>query len=440
MTKKNLTILWVLALVLAGLAGLALTRTQKSWQGGSARVGELLLGDVPAEKVRQIRIAGPGASTELKSTDGLWSVSACSGYPADPAKVAELLTTVMTLKPAQILAGIEPGDLAHMKLQPPKATDTQEAKDAGTLLSLLDENGKEIGSLLLGLEHKSGGSAGMGGMGGWPDGRYVKLPNAGDVVLVTETFSQVSTAAKDWLDKSFLKVERIKRAACAQGGTNIWTLVRESDSSPLAVEGGVPQNLTLDNSKVGSLESGLRYPSFEELGEPARPAAEWGFAEGRTLAVDTFDGFHYEIKVGKKLESRYPVAIEAKYDPAADQSAKDKAPAADQDKDAAKAKDEREARVKAELARYKGWIYLVPAYTVDNWIPGREDLLKKKDETPSDKVTRPLDGAGKPIAPALSPLPIPPAAAPAAAKLQAKPAATDKKVEAEPAKDAPTLK
>jgi hypothetical protein len=87
----------------------------------------------------------------------------------------------------------------------------------------------------------------------------------------------------------------------------------------------------LDGSKVAAVSSQFASPSFTDVLPPDAPASETGLDKPSTVQIETFDGFVYDIRIGKLKDEGYPVMISVKADllkertPAADEKPEDKA-------------------------------------------------------------------------------------------------------------------
>jgi hypothetical protein len=107
------------------------------------------------------------------------------------------------------------------------------------------------------------------------------------------------------------------------------------------------------------------------------------------VTVETFDGFTYTVKIGKKAGEDYPItiAVTASFpkEPAVskDEKPEEKARADKFWQDHQKQLDDKLKREKA----FESWTYLVPAWNVDPTLKERKDLLEeKKDEKKDTKA------------------------------------------------------
>ena len=100
-------------------------------------------------------------------------------------------------------------------------------------------------------------------------------------------------------------------------------------------------------------------------------------ASNTVLTVETFDGFTYHSTIGPKKDDNYPVSFSLTASlPTARTPAKDEKP-----EDKAKLDKEFQARQKtladklAKESAYTNWLYQMPAYSVDEILKTRQQLL-----------------------------------------------------------------
>jgi hypothetical protein len=371
MNRKQFLILLGLVVVI-GAAGLFVYRQKNtSWHEGAA-IGQKLLPDLQVNDVAQITIKSGAGGVTLARQNNLWRVHERGDYPANFSQISDLLLKLADLKSAQN-EEVGPSQLGRFELLPPGA-----APNAGTSLELGDQNGKSLGSLLLGKKHmkKPAANSQPGGMGdeGWPDGRYVMAgAGAKTVALISDPLDSVQPKPEQWLNKDFLNVEK-PREIVAQfpEATNSWKLVRASETNDWQLADAKASE-KLDSSKISSVTSPLSSASFNDV----TPLSAGGAASNTVLTVETFDGFTYRAEIGLKKDDNYPVnfAITANL-PAARTPVKDA-----KSDDKAKLDKEFQARQKTltdKLAKetvFTNWLYQMPAYSVDEILKTRQQLL-----------------------------------------------------------------
>ena len=197
--KQLLYVFGVLVVVV--LVGVLLGRARaRSWQGASAAGGSLVFPSFPLNDVARIDLVGKDGKTQIARKDGAWRVLDRFGYPAKFETVSEFLRDVSELKAAQTLT-VGESQYGRLELLGP-----DKGAEAGTEVVFYGEGDKELARLVLGKNHErqaaetapSNPMMGMmgGGRGGWPDGRYLLVPSAKKVVLVSKTFSSAAPKAQ----------------------------------------------------------------------------------------------------------------------------------------------------------------------------------------------------------------------------------------------------
>ena len=433
MNRKQLLILLVLVAVVGG-AGLLLHRqNQTAWHSADKTIGRKLLGNnFPVNDVALIAIKQATNELDLAKKDNLWRVRQRNDYPASFSQISEFLLKAADLKVVQS-EPVGPSQLSRFALVPGTGTN------AALEVDFKDQNGKPLGSLLLGKKHfhKSAQPSPMGEMGdeGWPDGRYVTTgSSASDVVvalpsnsrlasryekvkavnLISDALSNIEPKPDQWLNKDFPKIEKLRSLAVTfQHPTNSWKLTRETETGEWKLADLKPGE-QLDTSKTSGLASSLSSMSFNDVAVGAKPET-LGLDKPTVAALETFDNFSYTLKIGQKTNDNYPLTLAvAAHIPTERQPGKDEKPA-DKTKLDKEFKDNQK-KLEDKLAQEKTcepWTYLVSSWTVEPLLKERSQLMAEKKPEPKKEE--------KPAAAAAAP-PKPPAAAAKPAAVTGKPA------------------
>ena len=372
MNRKQFLILLGLVVVI-GAAGLFVYRQKNtSWHEEGATLGQKLLPNLPVNDVAQINIKSGADSLTLARQNNLWRVPERADYPANFTQISELLMKLADLKIAQN-EEVGPSQLGRFELLPPAA-----APNTGTAMELKDQSGKLIGSVLLGKKHmkKPAANAQPAGMGdeGWPDGRYVMTgTGAKTVALISDPLDTVQTKPEPWLNKDFLNVEKPRLIAVQfPEATNSWTLSRDSETNEWQlIEAKAGEKL--DSTKISSVTSPFSSASFNDVTTLATASS----VSNTVLTVQTFDGFSYSSIIGPKRDDNYPVTVAISANLPTDRT-----PAKDEKtEDKAKLDKEFQTRQKtladklAKESALTNWLYLLPAYNVDEILKPRHQLL-----------------------------------------------------------------
>jgi len=233
---------------------------------------------------------------------------------------------------------------------------------------------------------RSGGGDPMGG-GGWPNGRWIYLPDKpGTAYLVSEAFGEIEPKPDRWLAKDFFKVEKIRSVAVTfPQATNSWKFTRETETGEWKLTDARPEE-QLDTAKTSSLSYAMSSPSFADIATGA-PAEQTGLDKPTTIALETFDDFNYTLSVGAKTNDNYyfSVAVAATLPneraPGKDEKPEDKERL---DKEFKEKRQKLEEKLTQEK-KFGKWTYVVSSWTVDSLLKERSHFMaEKKDEAKPD--------------------------------------------------------
>ncbi len=383
MSRKQLTLLLAVVVVL-GVAWLVVhQRNAGSWSAGGQEAGGKLLGNLPTNDIAGLLIKSGTNVMTLHLTNDIGCVADRGDYPADFSLIKGFVLKAAGLKATQTEPA-DPSQLGRYKLLPPGP-----ATNSGTLVEFKNANGKTLNSLLIGKEHlrKSNRPSPMGEFGdqGYPDGRYVMVGTDPKTVdIISDPLSSAEVKPESWLNKDFFKVEKIRSIDVAFAvATNSWKVSRETESSQDWKLADATPEEKLDSAKTSSFGYALSAPTFSDVRSPDTKAPT-GLDKPTVITLNTFDNFTYTLKVGAKTNDDYYLTLNVAADlpkertPGKDEKAEDKAKLDKDFKDA-------QAKLQDKLAREQGygkWIYLVSAWTVDPLLKERWQLMQeKKPET-----------------------------------------------------------
>jgi len=381
MNRNQLLVLVVIGLVF-GRFGLYLNKQKSaSYQRTEKSAGAKVLGDFPVNDVAQIAIRQHTNELNLVKTD-VWAVKDRFNYPANPDEIIEFARKLWDLKAAQNQK-IGESKLGQLELLPPEKGGT----NSGTLVELKARDGKLVRSLVLGKKSMRDSAGGpFGGGGSWPNGRWIYVPDKpGTAYLVSEAFGEIEPKADRWLKKDFFKVEKLQTVSVTHtNATNSWKLTREAENGEVKLA-EPKEGEQLDTSKSSTAGNALSYPNFNDVVSPEAKPDETGMDNPVIAKLETFDGFAYTIKIGKKTpEENYYLAMNV-----AGAFPKERTPGKDEKPEDKEKLDQEfkekltklEEKLKQEKA-YEKWTYVVSKWTVDPLLKERKDLLAEKKEEP----------------------------------------------------------
>jgi hypothetical protein len=313
---------------------------------------------------------------------------------------------------------------------------------SATVVTFQDKDDKPLSALVVGKKHLRKGEGGdqFGGPSdGFPAGRYVKPAAGARVSLVSETLDEVDPKPERWLAKDFIKIDGPKSIAVT--GPQTWSVSRESTSAEWKLA-DAKSDEKLDAGKTSSLGSIFASPSFMDVQAPDTKLEE----PTTTATIETFDGFRYELKIGKPDGDNHPVLVNVSANfPKERTPGKDEKP---EDKERLDGEfvvklKKLEEKLTAEK-KMEGRRYLVAKYVVDPLLKDRAALLPDKPAAPAQPTTSAPAATTPPVTvttpPGSAPVPrieavTPPVQAP---PIPAKKAATPSPASAKPQSPTPS--
>ncbi len=293
MNKRQVIILWVIAILLGVAVTIVKLNQSEANQSATARArGQTLFESLPVNNAAAIEVQGADESVSLANKNGKWVVTNRADYPANSTFVNDLLRTLADLK---VTLGMQAGP----KLAPRFGMDESASKpeERGLTATIKDASGTEIAKVSLGKNIDSNASESPMGMGGGSVGRYVRNhADESGFYAVSEMFPSVSADPKRWLAEGFINPEKIKSITVSQPGKSepAWKLTRDGEEAEFKLDGATATEL-VDTTATSPLKSIFSYARFDDV-VPADKVTERAVADQkRTATIETFEGFVYTI-------------------------------------------------------------------------------------------------------------------------------------------------
>jgi hypothetical protein len=388
MNKRQVIILWIIAIVLGGaVAAVKLAQKDGSQSATNRAAGQTLFESFPGTDISTVQIQGAAGSVNLVKKDGKWTVAERDGYPANATYVNEFIRTLGELK---VTRGMEAGPSFAPRFGMNESAT--KAEDRGLTATFMDASGKELAKVSLGKNIESGADAGP--MGGGAVGRYIRNhADESGFYAVSEMFPSVSDETTRWLADDFFSPEKIKSITLSQKGKDepAWKLSRDSEEAEFKLEGATGSE-ALDAAATAPLKSLFSYARFNDV-IPADKVAERADPAGkRNAVIETFEGFTYTLTI-TPAKAAAPAA-EGAATPAADEQLLTVSVAAELPKERKKEEGEKpeDAKTKDEAfaARLKtlteklekekalaGRTFLIAKSTVEALLKERDQLITK---------------------------------------------------------------
>ena len=420
MKGKQLFILLVLAALAAG-GWYYLSQDSLSRSSRKARAEGKIL-DFPINDVEHIKIKSSEGELNVVKKGDTWVVPERADYPANFEQVSGFIRKLWELKTVQDVGKVGKSQLPRLELEEPG-----KGEKTATVVELIGANDKTLASILLGkkFSRKSEGGGNEMGMPAFAIGRYVKPAGGEKVSLVNESFDDVEPSPAKWLAKDFVKVDPAKSiSVTGQTDAQKWTITRESATGEWKLADAKPDE-KVDANKNFSLGSIFSSPNFDDVLAPTAKPEETGLDKPTMAKIETFDGFTYELKIGKPNGKDTPVTVAVSADlpkertPGKDEKPEDKTKLDDE----FKAKQKRLEEKLANEQKFAGRVYLVPQSSVEPLLKDRAALLPDKPAEPAPAAPGaavpggplpvPVPGAPTPVPGVPAPAPGAPAPAPA---------------------------
>lgn len=373
--KQFATLLLVLAVL--GTAGwFVMSSSNSSWSESSASSPGARVIALPVNDVAKVTIKTTAGEVNLNRKDDGWTVAERADFPANFELVSGLLRKINDLKTVQeVKAG--PSQFPRLELVEPAPGAT----NAGTLVDMKDSGGKTLGALLLGKKYLKKSEGAPADAPGYPAGRYVMpVGKANRVSLVSDSFDDAEIKPERWLNKDFFRVES-PRSITLAGTTPArqWKVTKETPSSEWVLA-DLQGDEKADQSKISSFAGAFGNATFSDVLPADSKPEVTGLDQPTVLTVETFDGFRYELKIGKPSGDGYAGTVTVsgtlvkERTPGKDEKPEDKEKL---DKEFAE-KSKRLAEKLAKEQKIPARIYVMPKYSVDPFLKDKSGLLADK--------------------------------------------------------------
>jgi len=393
MKKKHLLMLLGVAVVV-GLAGVYFQISQYAGWNDS-KTDRTIYQNLAVNDVTKIELRSAPASVTLEKKGDQWGVVERDGYPADFTKIRDLIKLLWGLKAGQETQ-VGPSQLGRLKLLTPG-----QGADAGIEIDL--KGTKDIASLVIGKSVERTNAT----TGSSATGRFIYNPAVKDrVYLVSETFFSVDPVSVGaWLDKTFIVPGDLREIDQAPWSNNPgWKVVRQDPKAEWQLADPQPGE-GLDKSLAESFSTFS--PTFVDVRPLSVSPDESGLKDPFKVTVKTFDGFTYDLLLGKEgpEKTRYlQLSVSAELPSVRTPDPNEKA---DEKKKKDEEFDQKLKSLKERLERekrFEKWVYLVPDYNLEQILKRRNEILAKAGSSPSPAVLPSLPEPASSLLPEPTPM------------------------------------
>jgi hypothetical protein len=393
MKRKQVYLLLVIALVLVVAGTIIQMRQSSTWKetAGDRQVYP----NLAVNDIIKVRVLTGKENLTLQTSGDTWQVAERYGYPADFAKIRELLRSIWDLKYVRALE-IGPSQFGRLQLLPPGQGD-----QSGTEIDLLGANDKKIATLILG-KKPSGTESALG------SGRFAFNPDQKDqVYLIDQTFPSLDPLSPSaWLNKQFIDTQKLRsvvrgNVAAAPG----WKVSRKDEHADWELQDAAA-NESLEKENANPLSS--LSISLQDVRPENAPVSETGLQQPLVVELETFEGFHYRLEIGSAgpeqthfLRVKVTANLPQARTPAGNEPADEKTK---KDDEFNKQLEQWKTRL-ANEQKLEHWVFLVSDWSLEPLLKGRTDFVKKAEPSPTPQASPSTPAVASPTAAVASPTP-----------------------------------
>ena len=338
--------------------------------------------------VATLSIEHAGSSFSITRGDETWGLAEKGNYPVDMAKVRQLL---ISLSEAEVIEEKTSSPELYERLG---VQDPDESEESSTRLTLLDQGGTKLASMIVGDRRAAAG--GMPTAGASPtEAYYLRKDGEAASWLVSGKLS-VDGEESGWLEREVLNVDR-ERIAAAR--------IEHGDGEVLAARKSGPEEANFELSDVPE-DRELRYEgvantfgsSLSNLSlDDVVPASDFEFSDPLTARANfwTFDHMRVDVELEERDEKLY-ARFEAAYDESGPTAPGALGPPVEVEKDEGEeappdegaeeeesdelTPEEVRAEVESINAKVAQWIYVLPSWKKSSFVKRMDEMLKELPE------------------------------------------------------------
>jgi hypothetical protein len=374
MKRKQVYLLLGIALLLVIAGTIFQMRQSSTWKGESS--DRQIYSNLAVNDVTKVRVQAGKENLSLQTSGDGWQVAERYGYPADFAKIRELLRSIWELKYVRALE-VGPSQFGRLQLLPPGQGD-----QSGTEIDLLSNGDKKIATLILGKKPSSSESAPG-------SGRFALNPEKKEqVYLIDETFPSLDPLnPNNWLNKQFIDTQKVRSVVRGNVGNAVgWKVSRKDEHADWELQDAAA-NESLEKENANPLSS--LSISLQDVRPENTPVSETGLQQPLVVELETFEGFRYRLEIGGTgpeqthfLRVKVSANLTETRTPQANETPEEKTK-----KDAEFNKQLEEWKIRlASEQKLEHWVFLVSDWSLDPLLKARTDFVKKAEPSPTPQA------------------------------------------------------
>jgi hypothetical protein len=363
MTNRKLAILAIVAAFMVLLVTVQ-TRFASTARRGSVAGASLIQG-LDTAKIHLIEIGSGENPVRLVRQGGLFVVADKDNYPAETAKINDLITSCLDIKTLELITS-NPANFDELGVADEKAED---------VVKFLDTAEKLITGAIIGRDQSGTKS------------KYVRLAAGNDVYTATD-LPTIRDEPLGYVDKEIVNIDRDEVAkVIVTGAGESYTLTNDPNDTTKVVLHELPEDKTLKETDAQSVMNALSYFSFTDVkSDKSFDKDELEFDKKYVCRLKNSVVYTFDIAAN---EGRTFVKCSAQY--TAGEILKEQAPL--EEKDAALTARDDAAKF---TDKHRGWIYEIAQWKAKNLTRPASDILedKKEQEQPQEQAETPKKEQG----------------------------------------------
>jgi len=379
MSKQQLIFTAITFILLLSLATLVIKREDSKWGNNKFAEKTPLIEKLDINNVAKFAITTSSEQLKISLKNDEWIVLNRAGYPANFAKIRNLMLTLSDLKIAQKLR-MNKNMYDTVKLLPPENNPkSTKNNNTGTLIVLYDYEGNTILSLILGELHYAPEedknptpySRPM------PNGRYIMISNSNNPVLSSNPLTEISSNPSAWLSKDFINITNLKSLTkFTHDNKKIWKISRKTASSPFNLEDLKPPQQP-NPRKMYEATSVFANMKFSDVISAKTSDKITHLKDADYFQIHTFDNIVYKIKLSINKNKAFAKAS-CSLNLSGNKESKEK----DKKKlNIEKIKTAKKIETKQQI--FSQWIYEIPLQEAKQLLIDKKDFIRKNNTTPT---------------------------------------------------------
>lgn len=280
----------ILLIIFCGLLAVVMLSNQKKpAKQQAAEMGSRLFPNLAVGDIAAITIATSNESIRLRQTESGWIVLNRFDYPADFAKITELVKNLGNAKIGRAFDS-SPEVQDRLSLYPPDQPDIP-ASQKGTRIILADKDARHLADLIVSEPRVDGVAVG-------PGTYYTLRPSQNRVYLIDQNLQSIGKKPADWLNRNLvdLNPEEIWKVVCfdTRKKRPIYTLARPAqDRQPVLLE--LPAGKIPVQSKIDQVFEALTSFTFEDVAGYSGKDWDKHFRSTPRFDYHLYDGTVYHV-------------------------------------------------------------------------------------------------------------------------------------------------